>query len=204
MNIPHIIKLRDAILADPPSRSNLSKDKFPTYLTFFVLLNFNFPTARGEDDSRPLLAHILDLDADAAEALINPVNVRNITTRRIADVLSHLIETGEVNWGLPGGRGSASSRLKAAIPAAPLATPNRSLSLLPGAYSGRPTQFLCLLVILGHMAAAAYEDGERDEELLKTLGSLKRHTFSSIEEMNAYIQGVEDATGYLDHLIIQT
>lgn len=70
-------------------------------------------------------------------------------------------------------------------------------------YSGRSPTQRKLLVVLGQQASAAYDDGERDETILVGLGVLKRRQFDSIEEMNAYIEGVEDATGYMAHTMIE-
>lgn len=70
-------------------------------------------------------------------------------------------------------------------------------------FTGRPLKRLKLTLILGQMATAAYEDGERDLQKLKSLGTIKREEFDSLPEMNAYMKGVEDATGYLTSLIIE-
>ena len=73
----------------------------------------------------------------------------------------------------------------------------------PEQYSGRPTKQLRVTVILGKMATMAYADGERDLALLAAVGTIKEERFESLPEMNAYIQGIQDATGFLNSLIIE-
>ena len=70
-------------------------------------------------------------------------------------------------------------------------------------YTGRPATRLNVLVIFGQEATMAYEDGERNEEVLKKSGHLVRHRFSTLEERNAYLTGVDEATGYLQTLIVE-
>lgn len=71
-------------------------------------------------------------------------------------------------------------------------------------YTDRPPKQLKLIVILGKIATMTYADGERDMEVLAALGTIKREKFNTLPEMNAYIQGIEDATGFLDSIIIET
>ena len=70
-------------------------------------------------------------------------------------------------------------------------------------YSGRPPKRLSLLIIYGHEASMAYEDEERDEVVLSNLGKLVRHKFKTLQERNAFIQGVDEATGYLHSIVIE-
>jgi hypothetical protein len=70
-------------------------------------------------------------------------------------------------------------------------------------HDGRPPKRLNLLVIFGQLATFAYEDGLRSEEELKKLGRVVRHRFDTLEERNAYIQGVDEATGFLHSLIVE-
>jgi hypothetical protein len=205
MNIQQVIKLRDALLAARPSQSDLRKDSFPTYLSFLALMNLQFPEEEedeGEDDTPPLLAHMLDIDPAAANALLHPVNVGKITNRKLIDVFNHLIETGEVNWA-PGATSGTPPLPVPGVPAGHAATPTRSLAPVSGTYSGPPPPSLRLLAIFGQEAVYAYENDERDEAVLQSLGTLKRHKFLNLGEMNAYIQGAEDATGHLGSLIIE-
>ena len=73
----------------------------------------------------------------------------------------------------------------------------------PEQYAGRPQKLLRVTVILGKMATMAYADGERDLALLAAVGTVKVEIFDTLGEMNAYTQGIEDATGFLNSLIIE-
>lgn len=162
-----------------------------------------FPETPAEDDTRSTLALTLDLDADTAEALLHPIAVGRITTRKVIAVINHLIKTGEVDWKITIPKDTPFPT-KAAAPAAPLATPTQSLpSMSPDTYSRRPPKSHSLLVIVGQLATTEYEAGERDEKILAALGAVHRRKFANTPEMNAYIQGVEDAVGYMDSLIIE-
>lgn len=67
----------------------------------------------------------------------------------------------------------------------------------------RPPLRLEITVVYGASATQAYEDGERDLALLGSLGRVKTYKFQTVQEMNAFIMGVEDATGFLDSLFIE-
>lgn len=196
MSITRLLKLRAAVLKSPPARTRLTEAEFATYLTFTALLMGGQSDRSGEEDARPLLALRLGIDAQTAEALSHPGATRKFTAHGIADVLDHLIATGEVNWFPPAAEAGTT-------PQSP-PTPDRSLPMrAETAYSGRPPQPLTLLVILGHQATAAYEDGERDEQVLAALGTVRRHTFNTVSELNAYTQGVEDTAGYQRFVIVE-
>ena len=65
-------------------------------------------------------------------------------------------------------------------------------------FSGRPKRQLRLTIVFGLAATRAYQDGERDQEVLNRIGRFKYFSFESLEEMNAFILGIEEAVGYLD------
>ena len=65
-------------------------------------------------------------------------------------------------------------------------------------FSGRPKLRLELTVVFGLAATRAYQDSERDKDVLNRLGRIKSFSFDSLEEMNAFILGIEEAVGYLD------
>lgn len=56
-------------------------------------------------------------------------------------------------------------------------------------FNGRPKQQLRLTVVFGLGATRYYHDGERDYEALNCIGRIKNFSFSSLEEMNAFILG---------------
>jgi len=56
-----------------------------------------------------------------------------------------------------------------------------------------------LKVILGESACNAYNDNPRiTYEKLQELGDAKKVSFETEEEMNAYIRGLEDASGWME------
>jgi hypothetical protein len=65
-------------------------------------------------------------------------------------------------------------------------------------FSGRPKRQLGLTIVFGLAATRAYQGGERDQEVLNRIGRFKYFSFDSLEEMNAFILGIEEAVGYLD------
>lgn len=66
----------------------------------------------------------------------------------------------------------------------------------------KPKRQLEITVVFGIAATRAYADGERDAAILRCLGRTHTFTFNSLEELNSFILGVEEATGYHDTLII--
>ena len=76
--------------------------------------------------------------------------------------------------------------------------------MTPSNYSGRPSSRPHkIYVVFGIEATRAYSGGERDPEVLNRVGKLREYVFDTLKEMNAFIQGVEDATGYLDSMLIE-
>ena len=69
-------------------------------------------------------------------------------------------------------------------------------------FRGRAKTLPEVSVVFGMAAVAAYRDGERDPRMLNKVGSVRHYTFDTIEELNAFILGVEEATGRLDSLFI--
>lgn len=70
-------------------------------------------------------------------------------------------------------------------------------------YQGRPKQQLEVTVIFGIAATRAYADGERSPDVLNTVGRTETFKFNSLEELNAFIQGLEAAVGYQDVHVIE-
>lgn len=68
----------------------------------------------------------------------------------------------------------------------------------PQHFSGRPPPRLEITVVFGIAATRAYLDGERDFDALNQVGRVKTYKFDTLPEMNAFIQGVDDAVGFLD------
>lgn len=68
----------------------------------------------------------------------------------------------------------------------------------PQQFSGRPEPRLEITVVFGVAATRAYHDGERDEEVLNKIGRIKTFKFTTLEGLNAFLLGVDEATGYLD------
>lgn len=64
-------------------------------------------------------------------------------------------------------------------------------------FSGRSLPRLELTLVLGLEAIQRFLTGAPPEEVNK-VGVIKFVKFGSIEELNAYVQGVEDALGFRD------
>jgi len=75
--------------------------------------------------------------------------------------------------------------------------------MTPRQYSGRPPKQHRIAVVYGVAATRLFHDGERDAAALSQVGKFKEYTFETVQELNAFILGVEDATGYLDSLFIE-
>lgn len=58
-------------------------------------------------------------------------------------------------------------------------------------------------VILGQAAVEAYQEGELSLLILTHLGAVKIARFATIQEVNAFTDGVEVAAGHLDALPVQ-
>ena len=69
-------------------------------------------------------------------------------------------------------------------------------------YSGRPRQRLDLTVVFGIGATRAYADGQRDRSELNKAGRIKTFNFNTLEELNAFVLGVDEATGYQDTIVV--
>lgn len=70
-------------------------------------------------------------------------------------------------------------------------------------YSGRPSNGPHdVHVVYGRAATRAYAEGERDPNVLNQMGYFRRHSFDTVEELNAFIMGVEEATGHMESLLI--
>lgn len=70
-------------------------------------------------------------------------------------------------------------------------------------YSGRPSKPHRVYVVFGVEATRAYIEGERDLAVLNQRGRFATFTFDTVGELNAFIKGVEEATGYLDTLMLE-
>ena len=65
-------------------------------------------------------------------------------------------------------------------------------------FSGRPLPRLDLVIVFGLLAIQAYMEGQRDRKILNQLGRVCRQQFETVEELNAYLQGIEDCLGFHD------
>lgn len=66
----------------------------------------------------------------------------------------------------------------------------------------RPKQQLEITVVFGIAATRAYADGERSAAVLNKFGRTQTFTFNSTGELNSFVLGVDEATGYQDMLVI--
>jgi hypothetical protein len=58
-------------------------------------------------------------------------------------------------------------------------------------------------VVFGSAAVRSYFDGERDDEVLCTIGRVKTYFFETRSEMRAFMIGVEQSTGFHDSLFLE-
>lgn len=56
-----------------------------------------------------------------------------------------------------------------------------------------------ITVVFGREAVCAFAEGERRAARLRELGGLERRTFATEAEKAAYLAGIEDASGWLEH-----
>lgn len=55
-------------------------------------------------------------------------------------------------------------------------------------------------IIFGREAVVAYEKSELPQEALRRLGVIRDYQFDSINELNAFIHGVQEVRGHADFL----
>ena len=58
-------------------------------------------------------------------------------------------------------------------------------------------------VILGRAAVEAYQEGEASLLVLTHLGAVRTFRFASLQEVNAFTDGVETAPGFEDALPVE-
>lgn len=60
-----------------------------------------------------------------------------------------------------------------------------------------------VFVILGQAAVEAFEEGEASLLILTHLGAVKSFRFATIEEVNAFTDGIEAVAGFTDALPVE-
>lgn len=55
-------------------------------------------------------------------------------------------------------------------------------------------------IILGLEAVKAYENGELPQQALRRLGVVRDYQFDTVQELNAFIHGIEEVRGFADFL----
>lgn len=58
-------------------------------------------------------------------------------------------------------------------------------------------------IVFGEIATRRYQEGERDHAKLSDEGNVETFSFSTQAERDAFIDGVEAGSGWLEHMIFE-